>query len=272
MQQLKKHKAVQGAGARSIGDMAAAQRSNVEELLTARAPVALYLDIDGTLLDVALTPSTVHVPPELADLLDAVSTRLSGALAIVTGRPISEADQLLKPLKFAAAGVHGAEMRTSTSGAIISQTPSFSLELTARIKSIAQALPGIVIEDKGTGISLHYRLSPELHVPLLRALEALKPHFPGEFTVCEGRKVAEVLPVGFSKGRALRQLATLPEFLDHIPIMIGDDIADLDAFRVAEEMGGYGLKVAGENFSDLEAAFRAPVEVLGWLKAFGAGR
>ena len=83
--------------------------------------------------------------------------------------------------------------------------------------------------------------------------------------------VVEVLPVGFTKGRALRQLAALPQFADRIPIMVGDDIADIDAFRAAEDMGGFGLKVAGENFTDAEASFRAPDEVLSWLKLFQAG-
>ena len=89
--------------------------------------------------------------------------------------------------------------------------------------------------------------------------------------VCEGRKVVEVLPIGFSKGRALRKLAALPKFANRVPIMIGDDIADVDAFRAAEEMGGYGLKVAGENFSNAEASFRGPSEVVSWLKTFSDG-
>ena len=84
-------------------------------------------------------------------------------------------------------------------------------------------------------------------------------------------RLIDTLPIGFSKGRALRQLAALPNFSNRVPVMIGDDIADLDAFRAAEEMGGYGLKVAGENFSEAEAAFRSPTEVLGWLRSFGAG-
>jgi trehalose 6-phosphate phosphatase len=252
-------------------ERAASQRSGAERLLTAPAAVALYLDIDGTLLDVALTPSTVHVPADLSDLLGAISTRLSGALAIVTGRPIVEADHLLKPLKFAAAGVHGAEMRTSAAGNVVSLTPSFSPELISDIKSIAKSRRGIVVEDKVAGIALHYRIVPELHASLLHALEALSPRHPGQFMVCGGRKVVEILPIGFSKGRALRQLAALPNFSNRVPVMIGDDIADLDAFRAAEEMGGYGLKVAGENFSEAEAAFRSPTEVLGWLRSFGAG-
>ena len=126
-------------------------------------------------------------------------------------------------------------------------------------------MPGIVTENKGTGIAMHYRLAPELRDSLLITLEALVPKYPGQFSIWEGRKVVEILPVGFSKGRALRTLAGLPEFANRIPVMIGDDIADVGAFHAAEELGGYGLKVAGENFSQKEAAFTGPADVLAWL-------
>jgi trehalose 6-phosphate phosphatase len=246
-------------------------RGRVEQLVASRVSVALFLDVDGPLLDVALTPSTVHVPLDVSALLASVSAGLFGAIAIVTGRPIREADRLLKPLKFAAAGVHGAEMRLTANGEIVSLTPYFDAGLAADLKLIAQDLPGIVMEDKGAGIALHYRSAPELHSSLLNALEALIPKYHGQFEICQGRKVVEVLPVGVSKGWALRQLATLPEFVHRTPVMIGDDVSDLEAFRAAEDLGGYGLKVAGENFSSAEASFRGPSEVLDWLKLFRAG-
>jgi trehalose 6-phosphate phosphatase len=161
-------------------------------------------------------------------------------------------------------------LRTSASGEIVTQTSLFSLELATDIKAVTKALPGIVMEDKGAGISLHYRLVPELHESLLLAVDALQRKHPGQFKVWEGRKVLEILPIGFSKGRALRQLAALPNFSNRVPVMIGDDIADIDAFHVAEEMGGYGLKVAGENFSDAESSFSGPDDVLNWLRSLDA--
>ncbi len=240
-------------------------RSRVEQLLRKQTPIALFLDIDGTLLEMALTPTTVRIPPGLAELLSVVATHLSGAMAIVTGRPIAEADELLQPLKFIAAGVHGAEMRTTVTGEIKPLTPSFSPSLLHDIRMAAVSLPGIVTEDKGTGIAMHYRLAPELRDSLLMTLESLVPKYPDQFAIWEGRKVVEILPVGFSKGRALRTLAGLPEFAGRIPIMIGDDIADIGAFQAAEELGGFGLKVAGELFARQEAAFTGPADVLHWL-------
>jgi len=250
---------------------AASARKEVEQLLAARAPVALFLDIDGTLLDLALTPSTVRVPTQLPGLLSTTSARLAGALAIITGRRIRDADRLLSPFTFAAAGVHGAEIRISTSGSIEMLTPSFGPTLRADVRSMAEGMPGIVMEDKCAGIALHYRLAPNLRSSLLAALENFSAKYPGQFMLCEGRKVIEILPIGLSKGRALRQLAALPLFTDRIPIMVGDDIADIDAFRAAEDMGGFGLKVAGENFPDAEVAFSGPDEVLRWLELFQTG-
>jgi len=251
---------------------AIATRGTVEQLIARDEPVALFLDIDGTLLDVALTPSSVHVPPNLPDVLHALSKRLHGALAIVTGRPLHEADHLLQPAKFVGGGVHGGQMRFADNGVIETLTPKFSPALMADIRQIADVLPGIVCEDKGAGIALHYRLAPELHGSLMAMVETLVPKYPNQFSICEGRKVVELLPLGFSKGRALRKLASLPNFANKIPVMIGDDIADLDAFRAAEALGGYGLKVAGENFSEAESAFQGPSDVIDWLqKVAGSG-
>jgi trehalose 6-phosphate phosphatase len=245
---------------------AAGARATVERLVASEAPVALFLDIDGTLLDVALTPSSVHVPPILPELLDSLSSRLSGALAIITGRPLSEADRLMRPSKFVGAGVHGAQMRLSTDGSIDTLTPSVDPALRADLKKIVQDLPGVVFEDKGGGLALHYRLVPAIEPSLMRLLEALLTKYPDQFTIFGGRKVVEILPVGFSKGRALRMLTSLPQFANRIPVMIGDDIADVDAFLAAEEADGFGLKVAGENFSKEESSFEGPAEVLSWLQ------
>jgi trehalose 6-phosphate phosphatase len=245
---------------------AAGARASVERLIASEAPVALFLDIDGTLLDVALTPSSVHVPPILPALLDTLSSRLSGALAIITGRPLSEADRLMRPSKFVGAGVHGAQMRLSTDGRIEMLTSNFDPALRTEIKTIVEDLPGVVFEDKGGGLALHYRLVPAIEPSLMRLLEALLAKYPDQFTIFGGRKVVEILPIGFSKGRALRMLASLPQFANRIPVMIGDDIADVDAFHAAEEADGFGLKVAGENFSKEESSFQGPADVLNWLQ------
>jgi trehalose 6-phosphate phosphatase len=239
-----------------------------ERLASARSPLAFFLDIDGTLIDVAPTPSSVHVPPDLAELLSSLSARLSGALAIVTGRTIAEADRLLKPLELAAAGVHGAEMRVKAGGTVSSLTPTLDDALKSKIITVARMIPGVVVEDKGTGVAVHYRLAPESGPSLIKTVEALAAERSGQLRICKGRMVVEILPSGISKGSALRRLAALPPFAKRVPVMVGDDVTDVEAFRAAEELGGFGLSVAGENFHESEATFRSPSEVLAWLKAF----
>ena len=247
-------------------ERAVASRVSVEQLFSSDEPIALFLDIDGTLLDIALTPSTVHVPSFLPCLLNSLSARLSGSLAIITGRPLEEADDLLWPSKFVAAGVHGGEMRLSANSRIERLSPNFDPALQTDIKKIVRDLSGVIFEDKGSGIALHYRLAPNQQLALLQKLEALIPTYPNQFRVCSGRKVVEINPIVFSKGRALRKLASLPQFVNRTPVMIGDDISDIDAFHAAEDLGGFGLKVLGENFSKEESSFRGPTEVLEWLQ------
>lgn len=239
--------------------------ADIDSAITSQKPLALFLDIDGTLLDMANTPTAVHVPPELPDLLARLSERLTGALAIVTGRRIAEADHLLSPLKITAAGIHGAEVRLGPTAEVQSLATVLLPPLIADISSAVDALPGVVMEDKGGGLALHYRLAPEHRDELVAALDALRIKFPGQFSICQGRMVVELIPVGFSKGRALAQLSSLPNFANRLPIMIGDDIGDIDAFRIAKARGGYGLKVAGENFSGSESVFSGPADVLRWL-------
>lgn len=240
--------------------------TRIEDLIIEGRAVALYLDVDGTLLDVALTPSSVHVPPQLAALLTSLSIALDGALAIVTGRQIEDADALLAPFRSSAAGVHGAETRRNAHDAIISLSPKLDEEIAASIRGIVARMPGIMLEDKGSGLTLHYRLAPERRPELLHALRDLLPRHQGQFTLCGGRKVIEVLPVGFSKGRALRHFFDMPPFAGRTPVMIGDDVSDEAAIAAAQSVGGFGLKVAGENFSIEEAHFASPRDVLAWLE------
>lgn len=239
---------------------------SIERLVADGHPIALYLDIDGTLLDVALTPSSVHIPPQLAGLLTSLAAALDGALAIVTGRRIEDADGLLAPFRSTAAGVHGAQMRRDAHEEITRLSPGLDEEIVTRIGHIVERIPGIMLENKGAGVTLHYRRAPERKPDLLQALNELLPHHGERFTICGGRKVVEVLPVGYSKGRALRHLAELAPFAGRTPVMIGDDVSDESAFAAARDLRGYGFKVAGENFSSEEAQFGSPREVLAWLE------
>ena len=130
--------------------------------------VALLLDVDGTLLDIAPTPQEVVVPRELPETLSRVRDRLDGALALVSGRMISEIDHFFAPLRLAAIGGHGAEMRPTAAGPIIAgRTTSLDAEFKQQLKDIACNHPGVLVEDKGYSLALHYRKVPKQGVALI---------------------------------------------------------------------------------------------------------
>lgn len=228
---------------------------------------ALFLDMDGTLLEVAPTPKSVRMPDGLPDLLDRLGLALSGAIAIVTGRLIAEADEILAPARLAASGVHGAEMRRAPDDDIESATPALDDEVVHALYRIAARYPGVLAEPKGAGLALHYRLAPHAEFELLAAIESyLAGYSGGSLSIMRGKRLYEVIPSGLSKGTALATLSELPAFRGRRPIMIGDDIGDEPAFATAEGLGGFGLRVAGEHYGAEMADFAGPKAVVAWLE------
>ena len=227
---------------------------------------ALFLDVDGTLLDIAVTPDAVVVPAELAPLLGRLSERLEGALAVITGRRLKDIDTLLAPERIVGAGIHGAELRTAPGGAIKPVAAPIPDALVAELMGMAQGWSGVFVELKGPGLAIHYRQAPALEAEIEAALRShLKPHTK-ELVVLPGKKLFEVVPAGYSKGKVLTTLAALPSFRGRVPIMIGDDVGDEPAFAAAEQMGGHALKVAGEHFGHNNVDLEGPAGVLAWLQ------
>lgn len=227
---------------------------------------ALFLDVDGTLLDIALTPDRVVVPPGLVELLVRVSKRLDGALAILTGRQLAEIDVLLAPAKLMGGGVHGAELRTTLGGPITLVATSLPRSLVEGVADVARRMPGIIAEPKGPGLAVHYRLAPDLKPVIEAELRAILAQYHDSLVLCPGRKLFEIIPEGHSKGTALETLAGLPTFHGRQPIMIGDDAGDEPAIAAAARLGGYGLRVAGEHFGHVRADLAGPKSVLAWLE------
>ncbi len=226
---------------------------------------ALFLDVDGTLLDIALTPDQVVVPPGLAELLVRVSKGLDGAFAILTGRQLAEIDALLVPAEFMGGGVHGAELRTTPGGPITRVATALPEELVAEMTALAERMPGIIIEPKGPGLAVHYRLAPDRKAEIEIELRKLLPQYGDDFVLCPGRKLFEIIAAGHSKGTALETLAKLPAFFGRRPVMIGDDMGDVPALAAAERLGGSGLRVAGEHFGRTGVDFQGPQGVISWL-------
>ena len=167
---------------------------------------ALFVDIDGTLLGMAATPDAVVVPAGLVQLLDSVVGGLGGAVAILTGRRIAEADRLFAPLKLAASGVHGTELRLERGGPIDTLSQEIPASVIQAMDNISRIASGILVEHKGSGVAVHYRNAPLARRALESEMAAIVAASSYDLVLREGRKVLEAVPLGYSKGTALTTL------------------------------------------------------------------
>ena len=229
--------------------------------------VAFLLDIDGTLLDIALTPHDVQVPPTLRKTLLRLQERTNGALALVSGRSLSDIDLIFTPLKLSAVGGHGAEIRVDPSHPTNGGKSRFLDKKTrTKLAAVADMAEGIILEDKGYSVALHYRLAPDKQ----RAIEDSVALICGELPVdavdiLPGKSVIEIKRSGFNKGTALRDLMAHPPFSGRKPIFIGDDVTDEAAFAVVPEFDGMAISV-GRMVPGVVQRFETPTDVRRWLE------
>jgi trehalose 6-phosphate phosphatase len=226
---------------------------------------AILLDIDGTLLDLAPTPAGVLVPSSLQGTLTTLWKWTSGALALVSGRPLKDIDRIFAPLELPAIGGHGAEIRpTTTKGKVLRRRVPL-LEERLRRQLLALATRGVYIEDKGYSIAIHYRGAPQLGPDLHRAVAAMTSGLAtGAYELLPGKFVIEVKPTGFNKGTAVLELMELPPFQGRKPIFIGDDITDEAVFAILSDVKGTGISV-GRLIPGVSGMFNTPSEVRLWL-------
>ena len=232
---------------------------------------AIFLDLDGTLIDIAPTPDGVTIPKGLAELLIRLEQRLGGALAVLTGRPIADVDRFLAPLVPVAAGVHGAELRSVPRGDVVHRAAPIDPDIVRSVRRVADGAADVLVETKRASIAVHYRQAPALAAALEAALARILEEGPDHMILARGRQVLEIVPRHISKGAALEVIMALPAFAGRHPVMIGDDSPDVSAFEAATRLGGKGLKVAGEQFSRAEAHFAGPAEVRAWLESMIEG-
>ncbi len=203
---------------------------------------ALFLDVDGTLVELASTPDAVEVSAGLPALLDRLSRRLSGRLALVSGRRLEDIDRLFHPFRFPAAGLHGAERRDAGGGLHASGLASADLEpARAALRRFVSRHPGLLLEDKERGLALHFRRSPELERDVRRALEQVRTRLPADARLQPGHGVIEITSGAASKRRAVEQFMQELPFAGGVPIYLGDDLTDLDALAYAQSAGGRGI-------------------------------
>lgn len=225
---------------------------------------ALLLDIDGTLIDIAPTPEAVFVPESLKLHLSELRTRLQGAVALISGRTLAAIDELFAPLKFVAAGCHGAELRLEPDGQILRPAPMLTTAERAEIAEVAKLDPRLRLEDKHYTMAIHYRSAPELENMLFGAVNALVAKLPANIEVLCGKDVIEIKIAGFDKGTGLEAIMQSSPFTGRRPIFLGDDTTDEDAFAALPDFGGLGISV-GRLLPGARACVRAPRDVRHWL-------
>lgn len=233
---------------------------------------AVLLDIDGTIVDLAPTPQQVSISSELRQTLARLQKLTRGALALVSGRKLSEIDLLFAPLKLAAIGGHGAEIRATPGTQVQTRANTLSADLKRKLTALTKLGAGILVEDKGYSLALHYRLAPELGPVLhaaVRKICALAP--AGSLEIMPGKAVVEVKPVQVSKARAVRELMNYPPFADRYPVFIGDDVTDEPVFGVIPDFGGLGFSV-GRIIPGANGHFKGPQNVRAWLARIVADR
>jgi len=235
-------------------------------------PIALFLDVDGTILDLAERPGDVVTPPGLVATLWKAERKLEGALALVSGRPIAELDRLFEPLRLRASGVHGAEMRfdpglpaTSSLGA--KELPQSLWEDLTRV---AAAFPGALVDNKRFSFAVHYRLAPALEPHLREAVIRLIDSSQVPVEIMDAHYALELKSPGCDKGGAIAAFLSTPPFRGRTPVFVGDDKTDESGFAVVTARGGSAFSV-GKPRPGATGTFTQPAAVRGWLADY-AGR
>lgn len=228
---------------------------------------ALFLDVDGTILEIAETPQSVHVPESLKQLLISLLLRLDGAVALVSGRTIEDLDQLFKPMRFSASGVHGCERRQANGCIVRPPLPSGRLDPARSLLVEFVALhPGLILEDKGYGLAVHFRRAPYLSADVDHAVRQACLRLGHDFSVQAGKCVFEIRPANWTKGSAVAAFMSETPFCERMPIYIGDDLTDEGGFAVVNDIGGISIKVGDTQPTLAQHRLPGVRQVLRWLE------
>jgi trehalose 6-phosphate phosphatase len=231
---------------------------------------AFFLDIDGTLLEIEGHPDDVRIGRAELDLVSGLHRTTGGALALVSGRPLAGIDVLFHPLKLPIAGQHGAERRDARGKRHRHQFPVEALRRAAApVRKFAARNEGMVFEDKGASVALHYRLAPQLEAAAKAVVEDAARSAGGAIEVQVGKMVFELKPAGVDKGAAIERFMHDEPFVERIPVFLGDDVTDEYGFRVINRLGGHSVKI-GEGETAARWRLADPAAAKAWLGAWMA--
>lgn len=229
--------------------------------------LALFLDVDGTLLELAASPDAVRVPAALRNTLELASHRENGALALVSGRSLDDLDRLFAPSRFPACGQHGFERRDAQGHLTRAEVDHEVLEpVSGQLRARIHACASLVLEQKTTALALHYRRAPHLQREARQIMEsaaaALQPHFQ----LRAGKCVYELTPSCCSMRTAIESFMSEAPFAGRTPVFVGDDDTDEEGFDAVNALGGYSIRVGRQARSAARFQFATVSGVIAWLR------
>ena len=229
---------------------------------------AFFLDVDGTLLEHAERPDAVRPGEAVFRLLARLERATGGALALISGRSVSDMDALFAPLRLLVAGQHGVERRDARGTVHRHASSAAALPgVAARIADFVAHRPGLLLENKGNSLALHYRLAPQFASAAQAAVREAARRLGEGFEVLGGKMVVELKPSGRDKGSAIEEFMREPPFRGRKPVFIGDDATDEYGFGVVNRLGGESVKVGPGPSAARWRIADAPA-VRAWLRAW----
>lgn len=232
--------------------------------LAAKA-TALFLDLDGTLARIAARPQDVGPDPRRSSLLVRLQSALAGRLAVVTGRTLEDADRILENSAPALAAVHGLMRRDAQGRVSRSAAHPAVTGVAETLRAFATRDLGLIVEDKGVSVTLHYRQAPQ-HAQAAREMAARLAMETG-LMLQDGDMVVELRTPGPTKGDSVRAFMATAPFAGSTPVFVGDDLTDEDGFTAAETLGGFGVLVGARRQTRARYGLRGVEETLAWLEA-----
>lgn len=235
-----------------------------------RSDFAFFLDVDGTLLELAATPDAVRPEPGLLATLDALRQASGGALALLSGRRIDDLDRIFWPLCLSAAGIHGLERRRADGSVDIMESDAIA-ELREPLAAFARQDPGLRLEDKGLALALHYRGAPHCEAATRAFARSLATRSSAALRLLEGKMVVEFHARDADKGRAIEAFMAEPPFRGRRPVFAGDDVTDEDGFRAVQRLGGIALRIGTLGASAAQWHLPSVAALHAWLQAAALG-
>src|SRR5260221_12278537 len=233
-----------------------------------RTDWALFLDVDGTLLDFAAAPDDVEVPGALPVPVVALHCILGGAIVFVSGRKIPVLDRLFAPLRLPAAGQHGAELRDSASGDTIGAgPPPHFAELVARLNDFTASRPGLLVEDKGASVAVHYRQAPRYRGELQQFIQTAIAENGEDMEMLQAQMAFDIKRRSANKGHAVAWFMSRPPFRGRVPVFIGDDLTDEDGFAAVTARAGHAVQIGTARACVAPWHAPTPSDLRLWLRA-----